>query len=363
MALTLPLTQAQSKAAERITWTLDPARSDLPLVTTAPQELGVTDQPVRRLELGVNTVSATSPGDGAAVDVRGQHADGTWSEWIEIDGRRPAVLPERTTTVQTRLVVTGEHEPEEPVTLTAWQDSSTETTETTESTAAAAGMAFRVFATREGLVGGTTANGHVITNRDHFVALPSRRGLATRGGGDYTVKVCTAREARCEWAPVWDVGPWNTKDDHWNAQRETWRDLPHGKPQAQAAYENGHNGGRDGFGRRVKNPAGIDLGDGTFWDGLRLADNAWVTVTYQWTGHGPWGTVAAPWTLHVRSGASRSAPQVGMAARHAQVRIECVARGQWQDGSQGATDGWYRLARDKYVSAAHVRAAAPPPRC
>ncbi|MCF2434749.1 hypothetical protein LV779_08430 [Streptomyces thinghirensis] len=58
--------------------------------------------------------------------------------------------------------------------------------------------------------------------------------------------------ARCETAPVWDVGPWNTHDDHWNppAQREQWKDLPRGLPQAQAAYENGYNGGRDEFGRQ-----------------------------------------------------------------------------------------------------------------
>ena len=27
------------------------------------------------------------------------------------------------------------------------------------------------------------------------------------------------------------------------------------------------------------NPAGIDLADGTFWDGLKLTTNSWVTVT------------------------------------------------------------------------------------
>ena len=60
------------------------------------------------------------------------------------------------------------------------------------------------------------------------------------------------------------------------------RTCPQGRPQAQAAFENKHNGGRDGFGRQVKNPAGIDLADGTFW-GLGLTDNAFVTVDYLWT--------------------------------------------------------------------------------
>jgi hypothetical protein len=72
------------------------------------------------------------------------------------------------------------------------------------STAAAAGLAYSVFATREGLVGHTTANGHKIVARDHFVALPSRRGLSARRTGDYSVRVCAAN-GRCAWAPVWDA--------------------------------------------------------------------------------------------------------------------------------------------------------------
>src|SRR4051812_6163302 len=36
----------------------------------------------------------------------------------------------------------------------------------------AASVTFHVRATREGLVGGTTSSGHVITPNDHFVALP-----------------------------------------------------------------------------------------------------------------------------------------------------------------------------------------------
>src|SRR3954470_2035584 len=41
----------------------------------------------------------------------------------------------------------------------------------------AASVTFRVFATREGLVGGRTSSGHVITPNDHFVALPSPKAL------------------------------------------------------------------------------------------------------------------------------------------------------------------------------------------
>ena len=57
---------------------------------------------------------------------------------------------------------------------------------------------------------------------------------------------------------------WSTTDDYWNpaATRQSWKDLPQGRPEAQAAYQSGYNGGKDQFGRTVANPAGIDLGDG-----------------------------------------------------------------------------------------------------
>jgi hypothetical protein len=216
------------------------------------------------------------------------------------------------------------------------------------------GLSYRLFATREGLVGGTTANGHVITARDHFVALPSRRGLSAKGTGSHSVRVCAAN-GRCEWAPVWDVGPWNTKDDYWSASRENWKDLPQGKPQAQAAHQDGYNGGKDQFGRTVANPAGIDLADGTFWDGLMLKTNAWVTVTFLWTGGGPHGYIRTPGDqLNVRNGTTMGAEIVGLAANHAQVRVQCQTPGEEVTGSLGTSDVWYRIAPGKYVAKAYV---------
>ncbi len=143
---------------------------------------------------------------------------------------------------------------------------------------------YTVYATREGLVGRTTANGHVIQPDDHFVALPSRRALSPKGSHRYSVRVRNPRTGQFEIAPVWDIGPWNIDDDYWNppSQRQSWRDLPQGKPQAQAAYQDGYNGGRDGLGRRVANAAGIDLADGTF-AAIGMADNGYVHVTFLWT--------------------------------------------------------------------------------
>jgi hypothetical protein len=231
----------------------------------------------------------------------------------------------------------------------------------------AAVSTYRVYATREGLVGGTTANGHVIVNRDHFVALPSRRGLAGKNAGDYTVRVCAASRGRCEYAPVWDVGPWNVKDDYWNPSsvRETFKDLAQGMPEAQAAYQSGYHGGKDGSGRTVGNPAGIDLGDGTFLDGLRLTTNGWVTVSYLWTGSGARGRIGTSDSpLNVRSGPGDGYSIVGLAADTANVPIECWATGTAVSGTFGTTKRWDRIGAGHYVSHAYVASlSGAPPAC
>jgi hypothetical protein len=214
----------------------------------------------------------------------------------------------------------------------------------------------RVYATREGLVGRTTANGHVIRERDHFVALPSRRALSADGTGTYSVRVCAPSTGRCAYAPVWDVGPWNTTDDYWSSARQSWTDLPLGVPQAQAARLTGYHGGTDQFGRRVTNPAGIDLADGTFRDGLRLRENAWVDVSFLWTGRGPTGVVATgAGPLTVRSGPSTSAAPVGLAGVGTKLLVECTVRGQRVAGHLGTTNLWNRIGPGHYVSDAYLR--------
>jgi len=144
---------------------------------------------------------------------------------------------------------------------------------------------YRIFATREGLVGHTTANGHVIRHRDHFVALPSRTALCPndRSRKFEVIIFYHGRQAR---APVWDVGPRNTNDNYWDQNREMWKDLALGMPETQAAYQRGYNRGKDQFGNRVTNPAGIDLADGTFWDDLKMTGNDWVDVVFLWKSSG-----------------------------------------------------------------------------
>jgi hypothetical protein len=339
----------------------------------------------RRLTDPANTFAATVRGNvpaGAelAIDVRGRgtapgsengsgqggSVGGLWTEWVEVRPEAPGVLPVAVTDVEVRVMVAAPDGVASPVLESLVVVPGTSSGGRRPSGAVTAGgLTYSVFATREGLVGGTTANGHRIVPRDHFVALPSRRGLSARGGGDYSVRVC-AGNGRCEWAPVWDVGPWNTRDDYWATPglRQEWRDLPQGKPASQAAYQEGYNNGKDQFGRRVANPAGIDLADGTFWDGLQLKNNAWVTVTYQWTGTYPAGYVRTPGdTLNVRTGPNSQSPIVGLAADRAQVRVECAVTGQQVAGTQSSTNVWYRLAPGMFVSAAYVSGGRDAPGC
>lgn len=139
-----------------------------------------------------------------------------------------------------------------------------------------------IFATREGLVGLVTSNGHVITAADHFVALPSKRALnATDSSRDFLVELVNG--ARSVRVPVMDVGPWNTADDWWHdTLRERFSDLPRGVPQALAAFRDKYNGGISGLGDTVKNAAGIDLADGVFWGDLGMVNNGNIEVRLLW---------------------------------------------------------------------------------
>jgi hypothetical protein len=255
---------------------------------------GLYTFPARRLEQPVDTVrpllqAKSALGMGVEVDVRVRSASGAWSEWSISNAGEAVRLPWAGTEVQVRLALVADERGRGPVVHDVKLEGTLEGgTASQESATLATPLTYRIFATREGLVGGTTANGHVIKSYDRFVALPSRRGLATNGGTEYQVRVCYPVTGKCTTTSVWDVGPWNTKDDYWNPSsiREMWKTLPQGKPEAQAAYLEGFNGGLDQFGRRPSNPAGIDIADGTFWTDLGMSNNDWVNVTYLWTSGG-----------------------------------------------------------------------------
>jgi hypothetical protein len=249
--------------------TLAPTAAGYGIETLVPQTLPA---PVSTVKVDAD---ATAPaGTSTLVEVRGQRANGKWTEWRAASAS--TALGTATRTVQARITLrtnTSVSPSVRGVTVTPVANTAPNVVQPRSET-------FTVFATREGLVGGTTANGHVITTEDHFVALPSGTALASNGGNEYQVQVCNG--ATCLTEPVWDIGPWNTKDNYWDAARAEFGDLPVGLPEADAAYNQGYNGGLDEFGRSVANPAGIDLADGVFHD-LGMGDNGYITVTYLWT--------------------------------------------------------------------------------
>ncbi len=302
--------------------------------------------PVHRLDTPANHIRAALDADvpsggHVVVDVRGRAGEGTWSEWRQT-GDTAATLPDPVTEVQARITfddATGRA-------AVHGLRLSADNVAQPRAVSRAASFSAQVYATREGLVGGTTANGHVIQTNDHFVALPSRRGLSSNGGGEYSVQVCGP--ARCETAPVWDIGPWNIHDDYWNpsATRESFQDLAQGLPEAQAAYQSGYNGGLDGSGRAVANPAGIDLADGTFYN-IGLNDNGWVTVTYLWTGDGSGGTNTSfpTWgsAVNIRAQATTASATVATLSGPTQVNVQCQVHGQTVTSDGYTNDAWSYL--------------------
>ncbi len=156
--------------------------------------------------------------------------------------------------------------------------------ETLTSTAAAAGTySQNVFATHEGLVGHSTANGHVIVPNDHFVALPSTSVLCSSDKSTTFQVRLTSNSGVSQVAPVWDVGPGNIHDDYWSPTggRQEFNDLPQGLPEKYAGFYSGYNNSLDDQGDPVRNQAGIDIADGTFAD-LGMSGSGWVVVDYLW---------------------------------------------------------------------------------
>ncbi|MDQ4098896.1 MAG: discoidin domain-containing protein, partial [Chloroflexota bacterium] len=197
------------------------------------------------------------------------------------------------------------------------------TTAAVGSTSMVAPGTYVVTATREGLVGGTTSNGHVIVEDDHFASLPAclasncpwlrpgvrdaTWGLRTECGDKCYVLVVNPNNDRCQVAPVWDVGPWFRVDDWWNPTSSrhvntlptTKNILAQGYTGADAARNGldvGYGVGPNGYGSsdkylEVGNRSSIDLGDGT-WTDLGLDFNrgiaSGIRVTLLWqTGQDP----------------------------------------------------------------------------
>lgn len=231
--------------------------------------------------VAVSWVAEVPGGAAIRLEVRGWSGERAWP-WAEVAGPGQVVaLPATATAVQYRLTLLALPDAPGPTVRAVRLTPVAGAPPALAAAAAPASASVRVYATRIGLIGRQTANGHIIAPEDRFVALPSRRVLATRGGREYEVRV--EYRGRSMTLPVWDVGPWNVRDNYWesSARRDMWNDLPPGLPQSAAAYYDVYHGGRDGFGRRVLSPAGIDLSDAAFAElGMTQAD--WVTVTFLW---------------------------------------------------------------------------------
>jgi len=182
---------------------------------------------------------------------------------------------------------------------------------------------YNVYATREGLVGGTTSSGHRIVTDDYFVSLPACTttncpggpywGNMTNCGNKCYVKVVNPQTNSCRVEPILDTGPWFRVDDWWNptstrylnALASNLNTLAQGYTGADAARNgldvgygvSGNGIGHDDTGtsagrpiREVGNRSAIDLADGT-WKDLRLTSDGTgsrVTVHMLWqTGADP----------------------------------------------------------------------------
>ncbi len=115
-------------------------------------------------------------------------------------------------------------------------------------------------------------------------------------------------------AKVGDSGPWNVDDNYWSGvddpqPRRLFPDLPVGMPEAQAAYFDNYNNGKDQFGRTVTAPFGIDLNRDVSIDiGLNPGVNDWIEVAFLWTDG--WDDIQSKYVL-LKSPSTLTPPYTG----------------------------------------------------
>ncbi len=241
-------------------------------------------------QVGIHYERTTPAGSVARVDVRGLSVHNRWSEWqTDVAQSKTAHFNDPMRAVQYRVILLGNGSLSPTVRGVSLVPQGGGVTTRAKATGTVA-PTYRLRATRQGMVGGRTANGHIIKPNDFFVALPSDRALSSRGGDEYMVRL--SANGRSVVVPVWDRGPWNHHDDYWNKDRERYKDLPVGWPQDHAAFYEKHNKGIAERGK-VRFPSAIDIADGAYWAlGLDGAQ-ATVNVTFLWLGDDP-GAAAKP---------------------------------------------------------------------
>jgi hypothetical protein len=228
---------------------------------------------------------ATTPNDAQTlIDVRASSDGTTWSAW-ETGLSAGATAQFQTSARYAQYRVTLLANTESPVVRAVQLTPRTSHETVVYANEQAYAPTYRVRGTRQGMVGGRTASGHVIQPRDRFVSLPSWRSLSNAKNPEYWVRI--TYNGRTTKVPVLDVGPWNVSDNYWDVERQKWKDLPRGYPQDHAAYFDGYNNGYADKGR-VSFPTSVDVGDGAWLDDLGIVgDQAWVEVTFLWLGRDP----------------------------------------------------------------------------
>lgn len=235
-------------------------------------------------QLRVNYQRTAPAATRARVDVRAGTGDARWSEWqLDVKSGATVRFAESMASAQYRVVLLS-NSAATPTVASVTLEPQQARGFKAQNEAPALAPTYRLRVTRQGMVGGRTANGHIIKPNDFFVSLPSGRALSSRDGYEYQVRL--SANGKSVVVPVWDNGPWNHNDDYWNENRATYKDLPVGWPQDHAAYYEKHNGGRAERGY-VRFPTAVDIGDGAYWAlGLDGAQ-ATVDVTFLWKGRDP----------------------------------------------------------------------------
>jgi hypothetical protein len=114
------------------------------------------------------------------------------------------------------------------------------------------------------------------------VALPHRN---LKFGRQPRIRIWRVGDGPSVGPKVKEVGPWNTYDNYWMREKDRtmYKRVPRCKPEAQVAYYQNFNKGKDEFGREVLNPAGVDVTpDVARSMGLKKYQNAWVYVRFPW---------------------------------------------------------------------------------
>lgn len=155
------------------------------------------------------------------------------------------------------------------------------------STAAASG-GYRIYATQyHSNFGPDSVDVAVPDKYAKFASLGWEYHSGYPAGGNYSVNL-SLNGRQLNGVQVKDCGPWNIDDNYWNSTggarpRRLFAGLATGLPEAQAAYFDGYNGGRDQFGRTVSNPAGIDLSPQAGVQlGLGYLVSGWIYVNFNW---------------------------------------------------------------------------------